>query len=322
MQSTNEAPGGPSTTRRRIAKAPVAIAVVGLVGILLLLYPTAATWVSHYQESAKLGRYVQTIEKIGPSNRKQVLADAARYNAALGKGVPVDANVDIPHSRQPPSVVGGYGQQLAADDNGLMARLRIRSIGADLPIYHGTSDAVLAEGIGHLEGTALPVGGQGTHAVLTGHRGLASAELFTRLNEVRPGDRFSIDVFGRTLTYRVTTTLVIKPTDTRTLLPTPGKDLVTLVTCTPLGVNSHRILVTGTRILPTPPTDVASATRPPSGPGVPGWIGALLGAVLLMTFYVWKSSRARGPSVVCERADPERPVGTANPRRVRRGPAS
>jgi sortase A len=182
-----------------------------------------------------------------------------------------------------------------------MARIKIPSINVDLPIYHGTGEAVLEHGVGHLEGTALPVGGASTHSVLTGHRGLATAELFTHLDQVKVDDTFTIEVFGEVLSYRVVTTLVVEPSETQSLLPQRDEDLVTLVTCTPLGVNSHRILVTGERIIPTPQADLDAAGESPDIPGFPWWM-IVAGAVLATAaLYVWLSGRQR----------PRRPVTSA-----------
>jgi sortase A len=281
---------GLSRPIRRLLTSPVLIAVIAFAGLLLLLYPTAATWLSASQQSDVVNHYVRAVESRGPASRQAALAAAATYNSHLTGGASVDPGQRIPRSGQR-GLDDGYDQQLGADDNGMMARIVIPSIDADLPIYHGTSEAVLAEGVGHLEGTALPIGGPGTHAVLTGHRGLATAELFTRLDELQRDDRFTINVFGNTLTYRVTTTLVVDPSDTATLNPVPGKDLVTLVTCTPLGINSHRILVTGTRVLPTPIHDTQQAKQLARQPGSPLWAGAGITAVVLVTIYLRTSKR-------------------------------
>lgn len=138
-----------------------------------------------------------------------------------------------------------YRGVLNASADGVMGRVRIESIGVDLPIYHGTDPATLERGAGHLEGSHLPVGGESTRAVITAHRGLATSTLFTHLDRVDIGDRFQIIVLGEVLTYEVIETKVIDPSDSDSLLAEPGRDLVTLVTCTPLGINSHRMLVTG-----------------------------------------------------------------------------
>lgn len=186
---------------------------------------------------------------------------------------------------------GDYLAQLRGDEQGLMARIKIPAIDLDLPVYHGTSDAVLEEGVGHLEGTALPVGGPSTHAVLTAHRGLATAELFTRLDLVEREDTFTIEVFGEVLAYEVVATRIVEPDDTESLVPRQGEDLVTLVTCTPLGVNSHRILVTGERIIPTPEKDLEDAGKRPEIPTFPWWAVIAGGVVMTAAAYVWASGR-------------------------------
>lgn len=172
-----------------------------------------------------------------------------------------------------------------------MARIKIPAINVDLPVYHGTSDQVLLEGVGHLEGTALPVGGPSTHAVLTGHRGLAEAELFTNLDRVEVGDTFTVEVFGEVLTYQVRQTQVVEPTDTETLYPVLGEDLITLVTCTPLGINTQRILVTGERITPTPIEDVKAMGTRPEVPGPPWWAAVIAVAFVSVCYYVYVSGR-------------------------------
>lgn len=131
--------------------------------------------------------------------------------------------------------------------DGMMGYIQIPDIGVDLPIYHGVSEEVLSKGVGHLPGSAIPIGGSGNHAVLTGHTGLPSAELFTHLSELTEGDIFHISVLDEVLTYRIDQIKVVLPGETGDLMPEPGEDLCTLVTCTPYGINSHRLLVRGSR---------------------------------------------------------------------------
>jgi len=159
----------------------------------------------------------------------------------------------------------------------------------DLPIYHGTDDETLLRGLGHLEGTSLPVGGQGQRTVVTGHRGLAEARMFTDLDKVQVGDTFTFEVFGEVLTYRVFDKKVVNPEETEALRSEPGRDLATLVTCTPLGINTHRILVTGERVYPTPQRDIDAAGAAPDIPGFPWWALGLLGGVSLIGLYIWRS---------------------------------
>lgn len=310
--------GSPATSRRQLRRprwrlpiAPLIIAVVCLLGAALLLYPSAAAWFSSVEQSREIDRLTDGISDLGAQTLRERLAVAREYNAALGgAGAAVAANERLPLANDP--TAGGdydYSALLHGDAEGLMARIKIPRIGVDLPIYHGTGSDVLEHGVGHLEGTALPVGGRSTHSVLTGHRGLATSELFTHLDLVEVDDTFTIEVFGDVLTYRVTDTRVVQPEETESLLMRPGEDLITLVTCTPLGVNSHRILVTGERIIPTPQKDLDAEGRSPDVPGFPWWIVVSGGVVLVLGGYVWVSGRPRAWSRSVPSATLDQPAG-------------
>lgn len=272
---------------------PVLAFVAGLaawLGMCVALYPTVASWFSQYNQSKVVTTYATEVAAgLNPADAEQ-LAEAHEYNDALNAGALLEAGHRLPTGE---GTSGNdsldYNAILTTDQTGMMARIKIPSIDVDLPVYHGTSDATLARGIGHLEGTSLPVGGAGTHAVLTGHRGLATATLFTNLNKVGVGDTFTIEVLDEVLTYRVFDTKVVDPDQTESLRPVADRDLVTLVTCTPLGINSQRILVTGERITPTPQEDKDAAGAPPDIPGFPWWAVALVGGTVLVGVYVWRS---------------------------------
>lgn len=291
-----------SSGRRRTAKGwrfPILAFVAGLaawLGMVVAMYPTVASWFSQYDQSRLVGNYSSEVsEGLNPSASEQ-LREAHEYNDALTAGALLEANHRVPTGEGSSSNEDlDYDSILTVDTTGVMARIRIPSIDVDLPIYHGTSDETLAKGIGHLEGTSLPVGGEGTHSVLTGHRGLATATLFTNLNKVMIGDTFTIEVLDQVLTYRVFDTQVVDPDQTESLRPVEGKDLVTLVTCTPLGINSQRILVTGERITPTPQKDVDAAGASPDIPGFPWWAVALAGGTLLVGAYIWHSGYPSRP---------------------------
>ena len=272
---------------------PLAIALISLAGASLLLYPAAAAWFSSVEQSREIDSLTQGITDLGAETLRERLAEAREYNQNLsGGGAAVAANERLPLADDPRAEdAGQYRSMLRGDTEGLMARVKIPAINVDLPIYHGTSETVLEHGVGHLEGTALPVGGPSTHSVLTGHRGLATSELFTNLDRVAVGDTFTIEVFGDVLSYRVVETLVVDPADTESLLIQPGKDLLTLVTCTPLGINSHRILVTGERLAPTPQADLDAAGASPDVPGFPWWMLGAGGAAAAAGGYVWFSGR-------------------------------
>lgn len=272
--------------RRPLGAAPWITAVCWAVGVAILLYPTAAAWISQLNQASLIGFYDEQVEHASPDGRVQ-LKNARAYNEALSSGALLSAGANAPVGAGESRDSGAlpYRSQLVTP-SGMMARLRLPAIDLDLPVFHGTDDDTLLRGLGHLEGTSLPVGGASTRSVITGHRGLASAEMFTNLDRVRTGDTFTIETFGEVLTYRVNDVTVVAPEDTETLHQVAGKDLVTLITCTPLGVNTHRILVTGERITPTPPADIAAAGKPSTVPNFPWWIPAFVGAILLAAAYL------------------------------------
>ncbi|GGM59496.1 class C sortase [Microbacterium saperdae] len=249
-----------------------AIAALALGGLLAGLYPMTAQWVSSYNQSLVVDGYHQAVRTADPSAEEQI-AQARAYNDALSSGaVRIERNGSRPVSDGAAAGTGfDYDSILSASGDGLMGRVRIPRIDVDLPIYHGTSDAVLARGAGHLEGSHFPIGGVGTRSVITAHRGLADATMFTDLDRVEIGDTFTVEVFERVLTYRVTETVVIEPDAADTIRPVVGEDLVTLITCTPLGINTHRIVVTGERITPTPVADIDAMAGPSGVPGFPWW---------------------------------------------------
>jgi len=287
----------PAVTRWRPAALSWAIAAVAVLGIATLLYPAASAWLSQYEQSNLISQHFQE-RADGPSaDDERQLEVAERYNTALDTGVQLDAGANIPRGTGTSSDAGlDYRKTLAADNSGLMARLMIPSIGVDLPIYHGTDDATLLKGAGHLEGSHLPIGGAGTRSVITAHRGLASAEMFTNLNLVKRGDLFTIEAFGRVLTYEVREIRIVNPEDSSSLRAVAGEDLVTLVTCTPLGINTQRILVTGARVAPTPPSELARAANAPTVPGFAWWAVWLgLGLIAAAAFLAWAGFADRRP---------------------------
>lgn len=294
-----EPPADPSLEGSSRGKKPwrprlltVASAVIALFGLTVLLYPTMASWFSSYNQSLLIKEYEHELVEVVPSIADQ-LHDAYAYNDALSAGVRLDANANVPTGDGVSSDTSlEYDKILSVNEGGLMARVRIPSIDADLPVYHGTSDDVLLKGAGHLEGSHLPVGGHDSHSVITAHRGLANATMFSNLDRVKEGDTFTIEVFGEVLTYRVYEKKVVEPDDTDTLRVVAGKDLVTLVTCTPLGINSHRILVTGERITPTPIKDVQSMGQEPTIPGFPWWAVIYGGILIGVTVFVWRAGYA------------------------------
>ncbi|KRA26115.1 fimbrial protein [Microbacterium sp. Root61] len=267
----------------------IAVALFAIAALTAGLYPMTASWLTSYNQSQIIRDYESSVDAVSPSAAEQ-LAAAHAYNDALSAGVALESNANVPVGEGSSTDESlQYARMLTASDDGLMGRVRIPAIDVDLPIYHGTSDDVLLRGVGHLEGSHLPVGGDGTHAVLTAHRGLANATMFSDLDGVEVGDRFTMDVLGEVLTYEVRTKEVIDPADTGTLRAEPGRDLVTLVTCTPLGINSHRIVVTGERVLPTPAADVTGAGSESDVPGFPWWaVFAGSGLLMVGAYVAWQ----------------------------------
>ncbi|MCR8670915.1 class C sortase [Agrococcus sp. HG114] len=266
-------PARPDARRRAASRTSLVAAIMVMAGVASLLYPTIAGWFSQLQQSQRVDAYAEVMTELGPVGRLDELDAARAYNATLAGGALIDPYGRTPLSEQQ-AIVAAYEEQLDLGPADVMARIRIPAIAVDLPVYHGTDEATLRRGIGHLLGSALPVGGPGTHSVLTGHRGLPESVLFSDLDRLAVGDTFEIEVYGEVLAYAVRDVRVIEPGDTDLLMPEAGRDLVSLVTCTPLGINSHRIIVTGERV-PAPEPEAAAAATMPEIPGPPWWAVAL-----------------------------------------------
>ena len=210
-----------------------------LVGISLLLYPAFSNYWNSKTQSRAIVDYESVLEHLKPEDYSAMFQAAYDYNRALYEtDYPLMDYEEIP----------GYYDTLKLPGSSIIGYVKIDKIGVELPIYHGTSDEVLNVGVGHLEGTSLPVGGENTHSVMSAHRGLPSAKLFTDLDRLEPGDTFQITVLDQVLTYQVDQVKVITPTEVEDLLIAEGKDYCTLFTCTPYGINTHRLLVRGIRI--------------------------------------------------------------------------
>ncbi|MCL4889259.1 class C sortase [Streptococcus gallolyticus] len=212
-----------------------------LIGLSLVLYPTISNYWNSLHQSRIVAGYVQDVEDMSDENKADMLATAQAYNQTLRQGV--TPGLDLSNSE-----IDFYNKTLDVSGTGIMAYVEIPKLNTILPIYHGTDEGVLRIAIGHIPGTSLPVGGKGTHAVISGHRGLPSAKLFTNIDRLVKGDTFMIQVLDETLTYEVDQILTVLPNDMSAVAIDPEQDYVTLVTCTPYGVNTHRLLVRGHRI--------------------------------------------------------------------------
>ncbi len=214
--------------------------LIFFVGLGLLLYPAVSDYWNSLHQSRAIANYAAEVAELDDEKYTEEREAAVAYNASLLSRA----------DRYAPSAEerAEYNALLDLTGSGIMGYIEIPSIKVALPIYHGTADSVLQIAIGHIVGTSLPIGGEGTHCVVSGHRGLPSARLFTDLDQLREGDVFMMRVLDETLTYEVDQILIVLPHEISSLAISPGEDLVTLVTCTPYGINSHRLLVRGHRI--------------------------------------------------------------------------
>ena len=217
----------------------IILIVMLVIGLSLILYPTIADWWNSFHQSRAIADYDATLSEMKAEDYTHLFEEAKAYNEALGQ-----IQFPLMHYDQVP----GYENLLNITGTGIMGYLDVPKINLELPIYHGTSEGVLQIAVGHVEGTSLPTGGESNHCVISAHRGLPSARLFTDLDKMEVGDTFVLTVIDRTLTYQVDQILIVEPHEVQPLYAVDGEDYCTLVTCTPYGVNSHRMLVRGTRI--------------------------------------------------------------------------
>ena len=214
--------------------------LVFLAGLSLLLYPTVSDYWNSFTQSRAIASYAEEVANIDEEKYMEIWDAAAKYNTSL-----LDRHNSYLLSEEQKNE---YEELLNLAGNGVMGYVEIPSIGCSLPIYHGTAESVLQIAVGHLEWTSLPVGGLSTHCVISGHRGLPSAKLFTDLDELAEGDIFMLRVLNEILTYEVDKISIVEPDETEKLLIEADKDYCTMVTCTPYGINTHRLLVRGHRI--------------------------------------------------------------------------
>ncbi|MDU0479853.1 class C sortase [Staphylococcus chromogenes] len=257
-----------------------------ILSILVFLTPVVLTHLKNVEQHRIAEAYSANVAKLQSEERNRIMENAREYNKRLpqvGAPDPWVNGVDI-HS----PAYREYLQQLQVQ--GTIARLRVPSVGIDLPVYHGTQNDVLAHGVGHLYGTALPVGGKGSHSVLTGHTGLATLTMFDNLTHMKQGDVFTVEVMGETLAYEVDQIQTVLPEDIQSIKADPDQDYLTLVTCTPYGINSHRLLVRGHRT--EVPAHIDQSYRSPWQPWMIASI-VITVFVLLYLLWLWLAARRR-----------------------------
>ncbi|MEA4932773.1 MAG: class C sortase [Lawsonibacter sp.] len=249
---------------------------VFLVGLSVLLYPSVSNYYNSFHQSRAVASYDSCMGNLTEQVTSDSLQAAEAYNKKLlDQGASCFTLTDAEEAE--------YNNSLNMDGNGMMGYLSIKKMGIQLPIYHGTSESVLAAGIGHLAGSSLPVGGIGTHCVLSGHRGLPSAKLLTDLDQIEIDDTFSITVLHETLTYEVDQILIVNPDEVTALNIDPNEDYCTLVTCTPYGINTQRLLVRGHRVEIPEETYIAADAVPID----PLMVAPVIAAPILLILLIW-----------------------------------
>lgn len=217
----------------------IILAAVFLLGASVMLYPPVSEWWNGKVQSKAIINYSDTLDAMSGEDYSQLFEAAEDYNRRL-------AATEL--GFYAPELVEGYSEALSVDGSDIMGYIVINKIDVTLPIYHGTGEEVLSKGAGHLEGSSLPIGGEGTHTVISAHRGLPTAKMFTNLDRLEIGDVFTLYIYNRELSYEVDSILTVDPDDTDALLPAEGEDYCTLLTCTPYGINTKRLLVRGHRV--------------------------------------------------------------------------
>lgn len=242
-------------------------AVLFLLALGLTLYPVISNYYNQHHQSQIQTAYREVLEQTDTAELKRIREQAAAYNAAITPGAAEEA-----YTQESIIVASNdYVNQLDLGGTGIMGYVVIPRIDVELPIYHGTGSDALDRGTGHLLGSSLPVGGEGTHTIITGHSGMASQKMFTDLEQLQEGDVFYLRVLDETLAYEVKAVHTVLPHDTTHLGIVPGQDLCTLVTCTPTGINTHRLLVQGSRIPYEPVQEVEDAVLSPEQKVVSRW---------------------------------------------------
>lgn len=271
--------------KKRVSFSTIILMVILLAGIAILLYPSVSDWWNSMHATQAIASYVSAVEDLSVQEREEALGLAVAYNKRLANGV--DFVLTEEENEE-------YEGLLNISGTGVMGYVQISAIGVNLPIYHSVDESVLQIAVGHIPGSSLPVGGERTHAVLSGHRGLPSAKLFSDLDQMVEGDTFTLNIMGQTITYMVDQIRIVLPEETDELAIKPGRDYCTLVTCTPYGVNTHRMLVRGKRIenIAGEVVVVAEAVRIPTYVVIPA-VGAPILFITLTVMLIHSSIKGR-----------------------------
>lgn len=290
--------------KKRNVISTAILVVLLLVGLSVMLYPTVSDWWNSRVQTRAIATYNQSVEQMDTGDKERLLMEAHSYNATL-------SHLTAPFTNWKDA--GNYDKILDISGTGIMGYISIPKIQVELPIYHGTSAEVLNVAVGHLQGSSFPVGGENTHAVISAHRGLPSAKLFSDLDQLVEGDTFTVTILDEVLTYEVEKIFIVKPDELDKLAIIPGGDYVTLMTCTPYGVNSHRLLVRAHRVDTVYPHNVkvaADAVQLDSMSVVP-FIAAPL-FVGLLVFWIVSSRRQKTRSrreLLAKLKEPEKKEG-------------
>lgn len=290
--------------KKRNVISTAILVVLLLVGLSVMLYPTVSDWWNSRVQTRAIATYNQSVEQMDTGDKERLLMEAHSYNATL-------SHLTAPFTNWEDA--GNYDKVLDISGTGIMGYISIPKIQVELPIYHGTSAEVLNVAVGHLQGSSFPVGGENTHAVISAHRGLPSAKLFSDLDQLVEGDTFTVTILDEVLTYEVEKIFIVKPDELDKLAIIPGGDYVTLMTCTPYGVNSHRLLVRAHRVDTVYPHNVkvaADAVQLDSMSVVP-FIAAPL-FVGLLVFWIVSSRRRKTCSrreLLAKLKEPEKKEG-------------
>ena len=281
--SSNTGTGESSAKKKaQTTIAAIVMLLCGLLGLVILFYPVVSTQLNNYEQSKLARQFGADTAQADPAVVAAALDAAQAYNESLGNGPLQDPWTGGDSTKDP----AYHAYEKLLGEYPAMAQISIPAISVNLPIYHGTSDATLLKGVGHLYGTALPVGGLGTRSVLTAHSGIQQSTFFDNLEKVKKGDAIYVRNIGETLKYQVNDIEIIRPAEIDRIQPIPERDLITLVTCTPYGINTHRLLVTAERV----PMEPGEADRAFAGDGIvwQWWMKLAIGvSVVILLLIGW-----------------------------------